>query len=59
MKKAITIAKANGKMIGTFTETFENAKMWKELGVQYISYAVDVGIILDAFKTVVSGLQKN
>jgi 4-hydroxy-2-oxoheptanedioate aldolase len=59
MKKAITIAKANGKMIGTFTESFENAKMWKELGVQYISYAVDVGIILDAFKTVVTGLHKN
>lgn len=59
MKKAIAIAKANGKMIGTFTESFENAKIWKELGVQYISYAVDVGIVLDAFKTVVSGLQKN
>lgn len=59
MKKAISIAKTNGKMIGTFTESFENAKMWKELGVQYISYAVDVGIFLDAFKGIVSGLHKN
>ncbi|MBU3010339.1 aldolase [Polaribacter vadi] len=58
MKKAINIAQENGKMMGTFTESFEDAKMWKEIGVQYISYAVDVGIVLDAFKKVVTQLNK-
>lgn len=59
MKKAIDIAKKNNKMIGTFTESIESAQFWKEIGVQYISYAVDVGIVLDAFKTIVKGLKKD
>ncbi|RPD93373.1 aldolase [Aureibaculum marinum] len=52
MKGAVKIAQKYGKYIGTFTETPEKAKMWRNIGVQYISYAVDVGIIMNSFKQI-------
>lgn len=52
MKAAVETAKKYGKSVGTFTESPEKAKMWKEIGVQYISYAVDVGIVMNAFKEI-------
>ncbi|MGY6648133.1 HpcH/HpaI aldolase family protein [Wenyingzhuangia sp. IMCC45574] len=58
MKDAVEIAKNEGKLIGTFTESYESAKMWKEVGVQYISYSVDVGILMKTFKEVVRGLNR-
>lgn len=50
MKYAVELAKKHGKAVGTFTESIENAKMWTDIGVQYISYSVDVGLIMNAFK---------
>ena len=46
MEEAVTLAKRSGKAVGTFVESVEDAKKWAKIGVQYISYAVDVGIIL-------------
>lgn len=56
MKAAVELAKEYDKAVGTFTESAEKAKMWKSIGVQYISYAVDVGIVMDAFKDITSQL---
>ena len=56
MKDAVKLARTHGKAVGTFTESIENAKMWKEIGVQYISYAVDVGIIMNNFKDIAKQL---
>jgi 4-hydroxy-2-oxoheptanedioate aldolase len=56
MKEAVALAKKYGKAVGTFTETPEKAKMWKDIGVQYISYAVDVGLIMNTFKDITKQL---
>lgn len=50
MKKIIQKAKAKNKVIGTFVDTPQDLKMWRELGLQYLSYSVDIGIFMDACK---------
>lgn len=42
--------KANhyNKIVGTFIETPADLKIWKDLGLLYLSYKVDVGIFYDA-----------
>lgn len=51
MEQLINKAHECGKVIGTFVDDVESAKKWESLGVQYIAYAVDTGIIFDAFKS--------
>jgi 4-hydroxy-2-oxoheptanedioate aldolase len=48
MRKIIGKAVAKGVCVGTFTDTPETMRMWKNAGVNYISYSVDVGIFLEA-----------
>jgi len=48
MKQIVDTARKRNVIIGTFTDTLDSAKMWKEAGVQYISYSVDVGIFSEA-----------
>ncbi len=43
--------------VGTFTDTIDNAKKWKRLGVKYIAHSVDVGIFYDAVKNLVSKIK--
>lgn len=50
MKGIVEKARAKGKKVGTFVDTPADLKMWKEIGVQYLSYSVDVGIFMDACK---------
>lgn len=57
MKHAVGLAKKEGKYVGTFTESSEKAKMWNDIGVQYISYSVDVGILMNAFKDITEKLK--
>ena len=56
MEEAVALARKSGKVVGTFVESVEDAKKWAEIGVQYISYAVDTGLILNAFKNITTGL---
>ncbi len=53
MKEIVEKAALLGKVVGTFVESPESAKQWIDLGVKYISYAVDVGIYFDACKNIV------
>jgi 4-hydroxy-2-oxoheptanedioate aldolase len=46
-----------GKIIGIFAEDVEKAKKYIEQGVQYISYSVDVGLILNQFQTITRGVK--
>jgi len=57
MKDAVHLAKQYGKTVGTFTEDKEKAKMWAELGVQYIAYAVDVGLLKNSFSDIVDSFK--
>lgn len=59
MEEAVALARKSGKVVGTFVESVEDAKKWEKIGVQYISYAVDTGLILNAFKKITQDLTKN
>ena len=56
-KKSVDKANTKGKIIGTFVETPEDFKIWKDLGVLYLSYKVDVGILYDACQITLKGLK--
>ena len=58
MKEIVEKAKPLGKVVGTFVESPESAKQWIDLGVKYISYAVDVGIYFDACKNIVEKVRR-
>ncbi len=58
MKQAVTLAKNHNKIIGTFCESPQDVKKWCGLGVQYIAYSVDVGIIYDAFKKIINKIKQ-
>ena len=57
MKNVIDKAKQRNIVVGTFVETPEDLKMWKDLGVLYLSYKVDVGIFYDACKLTYNSLK--
>ena len=46
------------KVVGTFIETPEDLRIWKDLGLLYLSYKVDVGIFYDACYALNNELKK-
>ncbi len=46
-----------GIAVGNFVETVESARKWRDLGVKYISYSVDVGILHDACREIIQGIR--
>lgn len=48
-----------GKYTGIFTDTVATARKYRELGVKYISYSVDVGIFAQACSRIVSEFSEN
>jgi 4-hydroxy-2-oxoheptanedioate aldolase len=58
MKDVITAAGKKNIVVGTFVDTIENALKlkWKETGVQYLSYSVDVGISYEACRNIVNAI---
>lgn len=57
MKYAVKVAKAKQKYIGTFVEEIPDAKKWTDLGVQYISFSVDVGILFQAYSNICKSIK--
>jgi len=55
MKYIVDKAAAKGITTGTFVDNIENARVWRDAGVRYMSYLVDVGIFMEACKTAVAG----
>ena len=55
MKAIIEKATKRGKAVGTFVDNIANARLWRDTGVQYISFSVDVGIFYEACRTIVQG----
>ncbi|MCK5250674.1 MAG: hypothetical protein KAJ98_11950, partial [Spirochaetaceae bacterium] len=39
--------RGKGVLVGTFVDTPENAQKWKDAGVHYLAYGVDVGLLAD------------
>lgn len=58
MKKIVAKAKKKNKVIGTFVDTPQDLVMWRDLGVKYLSYSVDVGLFIDACKNINKFLKK-
>jgi 4-hydroxy-2-oxoheptanedioate aldolase len=56
MQDVITAAGKKNIVVGTFVDTIENALKWKETGVQYLSYSVDVGIFYEACRSIVNAI---
>jgi 4-hydroxy-2-oxoheptanedioate aldolase len=57
MKEAIEMAGRHDKVIGTFVETPEDFRMWKDMGLLYLAYQVDVGIFYDACHSIYKELK--
>jgi 4-hydroxy-2-oxoheptanedioate aldolase len=47
-----------GIAVGNFVETVESAKKWRDLGVKYICYSVDVGIFYDACRDIFQRIRR-
>ena len=54
MKSIIARAQEKGKVVGTFVDNMENLKLWRDVGVQYLSYSVDIGIFTEACKALLN-----
>ena len=57
MNEIVLKCKERGKSVGTFADTIENALKWKNSGIKYIAYSVDVGLFYEKCKSVVFSLK--
>ena len=51
-------SKARNRTVGTFVDSIATAKRYKDLGVKYLAYSVDVGIFADACRAINNDLRK-
>ena len=57
MKEVILKCKKSKAAVGTFADDVETAKSWISLGVQYMAFSVDVGILYEASKNIINKLK--
>jgi len=57
MKEVVSKCKESKVAAGTFADDIETARTWISLGVQYMAFSVDVGILYDISKTIVNKLK--
>jgi 4-hydroxy-2-oxoheptanedioate aldolase len=58
MKEVVLKCRENKVAVGTFVDDVKTAKFWVSLGVQYMSFSVDVGILYEASKQIVKKFKK-
>lgn len=58
MSYVVNKAREKNVVLGTFIDTIENYNLWKNSGLQYFSYSVDVGIFYDACCNLLKDLRK-
>ncbi len=58
MVDIIEECKKHGIVVGTFVDSTESAIKWRDKGVRYISYSVDVGIFYDGCKNTLNKIRK-
>jgi 4-hydroxy-2-oxoheptanedioate aldolase len=54
MKQIVKACLDNNVFVGNFTETVSQTEMWAAQGLRYMSYSVDVGIVYEAGKAILS-----
>lgn len=57
MQRVVEKARSAQLAVGTFVDDVESAKRWADLGVQFVSFSVDVGILYRAMKSTVEALK--
>ena len=57
MKEVVSKCKESKVAVGTFADDVETAKSWVSLGVQYMSFSVDVGILYEASENIIRKLK--
>ena len=57
IRSIVERARRAGVVTGVFCDTPEAASLWRQAGVQYLSYSVDVGIFTEACSRIVSRLK--
>jgi 4-hydroxy-2-oxoheptanedioate aldolase len=57
MQQCISIIRASGKAVGTFTDNPETAKQWIDAGIQYIGLGMDVSIFYRACTDLVKAVR--
>lgn len=58
MQKNMELARKAGVAIGFFVDDVETAVKWKNWGVQYISFAADVGLLYEVFSQKVKAFKQ-
>jgi 4-hydroxy-2-oxoheptanedioate aldolase len=53
MQKIVTFCHKKNVGVGTFTDTIEGVSFWKEKGLEFIEYASDLNIFIEAAKSFV------
>ena len=59
MKEVVLKCRENKVAVGTFADDVETAKSWVSLGVQYMAFSVDVGILYEASKQIIKKFKNN
>jgi len=59
VKEVIERCQAKGIHVGSFADTLENARYFKEAGVRYISYSSDVGLLYEYCRQTASALAQS
>jgi 4-hydroxy-2-oxoheptanedioate aldolase len=57
MKEVISKCNKKKIVVGTFADDIETARAWVSLGVQYMAFSVDVGILYNISKTIANKLK--
>jgi len=57
MKEIVEVCLSKNILVGNFTETVSQTKMWIGQGLRYMSYSVDVGILFEAGRTLLGDLK--
>jgi len=56
LKEVIAKCQAKSIPVGTFVESVDTARKYRDLGVHYLSYQVDIGLLMSACKDVSDGM---
>lgn len=57
-KQIVSACEARGVSTGNFTENPEQTRFWMDQGLRYLSYSVDVGLLYESCRNVVSALRQ-
>ncbi|WP_100065616.1 HpcH/HpaI aldolase family protein [Miniphocaeibacter massiliensis] len=58
IKYIVDKANNKGAVVGTFIDSLDSLHFWKNLGIKYLAYSVDVGIFVDSCKRLVNEFNK-